>query len=155
MAPWTWVDVARPLTFADYQQGRDSALAAALTYAAGPSIAEQLVAAARSGGVEEALQSLDRLRTHPDNRYADMERKFIRAVQALNRAGLPDAAIAVGQRTGELFPGSADAFFLVGAFAEQAKRGDVALAAARHALSIDPNHRNARSLLERLSSRTQ
>lgn len=56
----------------------------------------------------------------------------------------------VGEMAAGRFAGSHDAHLVHAFVAEQAGKFDIAIAAARRALAIDANSRQARSLLERL-----
>ena len=149
--PWTAIDIAAPYRFADYVAGRDPALAVALAHLPGPTLGEQLADAARRGGATAALAALDAHIEAPSNRYSDFELDLSAAAQRLQADKLGDAALAVAGRAAARFPTIAR-LALVEAFIAEAN-GDAALAAdaARRAQAIEPDSREARSLLERLA----
>ena len=145
--PWTWVDVAAPLRFADYAAGRDPALEAALTYAPVPSLAEKLRGVERP---QEALKLITAHRADPRNRYANLERQVQAAAEQLSRDKKPDLAVLAAEHNARWYPASADAQLVLGILAERAGKRDLARAAAERAIALDPNSRPGRSLLQRL-----
>ena len=154
--PWTPVDVATPLTFADYAAGRDPALDAALRYAPTPALEERIVAAARSGGVPEIGKALTAYLADRSNRYADVEGQILAASQRLvDSEQRIEEALYVAQVATERFPRAVDAWSVLAHVGEAAGRLDVARTAATRTLELDPNNRWARSLVERLQSPTQ
>lgn len=146
--PWTAVDLATPYRFADYAAGRDPALDAALTYRPRPTLADLVVAA---NGTAAAVAALDTWLADPANRYADHEMELTRATSALLRAKQPAAAVATAERSVRQLPGSARAALVLAIAAEQAGDATRARNAGGRALELEPNNREARSLLERLA----
>jgi hypothetical protein len=148
---WTPVDVAAPLTLADYVAGRDPALEAALRYVPKPTLSEQIVTAARSGGVPEVRNTLTSYLADPSNRYGDVRDQLIVAPQLLaNDEKRNEEALYVAQFATERFAKDPDTWSVLAAVGESAGRADVARAAATRTLELDANNRYARSLLERL-----
>jgi hypothetical protein len=151
--PWTWVDVAAPLAFADYVAGRDPALEAALDYAPPVPLAERLTAAVRAGGVDAVAPLLDAYLTDPANRYADLARALVRAALDLNAAGGRAEAFAAASYAAEHFPEDVDAALVLAVVAEGAGRIEVARRESDRVLALDPNNRFVRSLRARLGPR--
>lgn len=150
-APWTWIDLAVPLTFADYSAGRDPALEAALDYAPAPPLEDRLIEAARKGGADGLKKAVEAYRSDPANRYANIELKLLRAAEALF-SDHRDEALTVAQLTTGYFPNSVDPVNVLAHFAEAAGRKELAERSGRRVLELDPNSRTARSLLERLAA---
>lgn len=143
--PWTWVDVAAPYRFADYAAGRDPALAAALGRQPQPSLAEQLRDAATGADVSRISDSFT---IDPVNRYADVERQMLIGAQTLAGGKHSEAALRLAELAAERFPQSHDSQLVYGILLERAGRLAAASDAARRALTLDPNSRQARSLVE-------
>lgn len=150
-APWTWVDLAVPLTFADYAAGRDPALEAALSYVPPPPLEQRLLEAARTGGAEGLERAVDSYRADPVNRYANVELKLLRAAEAMF-AEHREEALTVAELTARHFSDSVDPANVLAHFAEAAGRRELAERSGRRVLELDPNSRTARSLLERLAA---
>jgi hypothetical protein len=152
--PWTWVDVAAPLTFADYEAGRDPVLEAALSYQSGPSLREQLIAAAASGGAPAVRQAIAAIRADPVHRYANQMRQFVQGAELISAGGRQEAALAAAESAAQLFPDSIDAALVHAIVADRAGQADVARAEGARVLRLDPNNRFVRPLLERLGRAT-
>jgi hypothetical protein len=151
--PWTPVDVATPLTFADYAAGLDPALDAALRYTPSPSLEQQIIQAARSGGAAAVRNALTSYLAERSNRYADVEGQLLAASQRLvDHEKRNEEALYVAQLTTERFARSVDAWSVLAHVGEATSRYDVARMAAARTLELDPNNRWARSLMERLRS---
>lgn len=148
--PWTWVDVATPYGFADYVAGRDPALEAALTYVPPPPLRDRLIAAADTGGAEGLRQAVADYRSDPANRYAKVTTKLLVAAEYMNHAKRGEDAIIVAQEVAEQEPRSVDAANVLAHLAFWNKRNDLARQWAKRTLDLDPDHRWARSLLEKL-----
>lgn len=149
-APWTWMDVAAPLTFADYAAGRDPALEAALDYVRPELLDRRFLEAARVGGAEGLKKAVEAYRTDPVNRYANVRLKLVRSAEALFGAH-PEEALILAELTAGYFPDSADPATVLAIFAETAGRKELALSSARRAIELDPNNRQARAVLDRLT----
>ncbi|HEX8223160.1 MAG TPA: hypothetical protein VF605_05020 [Allosphingosinicella sp.] len=150
-APWTWVDLAVPLTFADYSAGRDTALEAALNYAPPSPLEQRLHEAARKGGQDGLKRAVEAYRTDPSNRYANIELKLLRAAEALFGEHREEALTVAELTTGH-FPDSVDPVSVLAHFAEAAGRRELAEKSGQRVLELDPNSRTARSILERLAA---
>lgn len=150
-APWTWVDLAVPLTFADYAAGRDPALEAVLSYVPPPPLEQRLLEAGRTGGAEGLKQAVEAYRADPANRYANVELKLLRAAEAMF-AGHREEALTVAELAVRHFPDSVDPVNVLAHFAEAAGRRELAERSGRRVLELDPNSRTARALLERLAA---
>jgi tetratricopeptide (TPR) repeat protein len=153
--PWTPIDAAVPLRFADYVAGRDAALEAAIGYRAAPALGERMTTAAREAGVAGVGAALDAYLAEESNRYRDIEADMFRGIQALNAARLGPESLELARLTAERFPASAEAHNLRALLAEALGERDLAMSAARRAIEIDPNQRSARSVLERLQAPRQ
>jgi hypothetical protein len=151
--PWTWVDVAAPLTFSDYAAGRDPALEAALSYSPGPSLRDQLLEAAKAGGVPRVRETLASYRSNRANRYQNLELLVRRAAESLSASNFPEEGYAVAQVGAEAFPQEANSFVALAFLAERAGKMEAAKEAAKRALALDPDNRQARSVLERSASK--
>lgn len=149
--PWTPIDIATPYRFADYAAGRDPALATALAHVPGPTLGEQLAAAARRSGPAAALAALDAHVEAPANRYSDFEIDLSGAAQRLYADKLGDAALAVARRAAERFPAIARLALVEAIIAEGVGNRAIATEAAVRALRLEPDNREARSLIERLA----
>jgi hypothetical protein len=149
-SPWTPVDIAAPLAFADYSAGRDPALEAALNYEPRPSIQQQLLAGAKAGGAAGAAGALAAYRADVANRYFDLEKELPKAGERISLAGEPEAGLIVAQLTAKEYPRSVDAWNVLASVAERLKRPEIAVPAARRTLELDPNNRFAQSVLQRL-----
>lgn len=148
--PYTPIDVAAPLAFADYASGRDPALEAALAYA-GPALApEGVVAAARQDGGPGVARLLRARLDDPALRWSDRERTLGQATAALLEAGLDDAALAAAKLNASAFPRGRLALAWLAYAAERAGEAETARDAAQTLLSLDRNQREMRALLERL-----
>ncbi|MEA3017706.1 MAG: hypothetical protein QOI38_2428 [Sphingomonadales bacterium] len=150
--PWTPIDVAAPLTFADYVAGHDPALEAAIGWHRQPTLSERVAAAGSSGGTAAVRAAAEAWLSDPVNRYRDLESDLIDAAVAADTPQQHAHALAVARLLAERFAASADAQYVLALIAERAGERETALAAARRSLAIDRNHRPARSLAERLQA---
>jgi hypothetical protein len=151
-SPWTWLDIATPLTFADYVAGRDPALEAALSYTPQPALRDRLLAAATAGGSAAVRQALDSYRGEVAHRYQNLPVLVPQAAEALYASKHPQEALAVAQIAAEEFPDSVDAALVLAYIAESTGPRDVALRSAKAALALDRNNRVARSMVERMEA---
>jgi tetratricopeptide (TPR) repeat protein len=148
-APWTWVDVAVPYRFADYAAGRDPVLEAALAYAPPAALVDRLATAA-AGGADAVERLAAAYAADPANRYANVQLELVRAAELLGAAHR-DAASRLAQANVRRFPDNVDAWNVLANLAAASGEREVALAAGRRALALDPNNRFAQGLLDRLS----
>ena len=151
-APWTGVDVAAPLTFAQYAAGRDPALEAVLAYSPRPPLSDQLVEAAKAGGVEGALGALATYRSDLRNRYQDFALTVPRAADRLYVMKQPEASFAVAEQAAHDYPASVDAWLVLAFIANLTHHRDVALEAVHRTLALEPDNRPAQDLLERMGA---
>jgi hypothetical protein len=145
--PWTWVDLATPYRFADYVAGRDPALGAALQFRPEPSLADRLKAAASPAVAREIVELH---LTDARNRYANVERDLLVAVEMLASAKRSEIGLVVAEMAARRFPASHDTQLVLGLLSERAGRLDAAAQAGLRAVSLDPNSRQGRALLERV-----
>jgi hypothetical protein len=144
--PYTWIDVAAPLKFADYAACRDPALEAALAYTPPKPLEDRLYEAAR-GGPEGARTAVRAFLDAPENRYANVKLLLPRAAETVFVKGHKAEAVAVAQAVAEALPKTIDSWVVLAYVA--LKNDDKALAshAATQALALDSNNRTARDLL--------
>ena len=151
-SPWTWVDIAAPLTFADYAAGRDPALETALNYVPQPPLADRLLEAARSGGAEAVRAAVEQFADDPAHRWANLPLQMAIAAESLHASEQSEAALIVARLGAARFPDHVDAVNVHAHIAAARAEGEEAIAAARRVLELDPNNRQARSLVERLQA---
>jgi len=151
-APWTGVDIAAPLKFADYASGRDPALDASLHYMPSPSLQDRLVEAAKTGGVKAVRDTLAAFQGDVANRYLNLGVLVPDAAEALYSAKQPEEAFAVAEIGARDYPTSVDANLILAYIAELTKRPDVALRASRRTLELDPTNRTARDIEARVKT---
>lgn len=150
-APWTGVDIAAPLTFADYARGVDPALEVALNYVPRPPLPERLLQAAKAGGVKATLDTLAAFRADPANRFLNLALMIPQAAEQLYIQNQIEAGYAVAEVGARAYPNSVDANVVLAYAADLAKHPDVALRAARRTLELDPTNRTARDIVDRLT----
>jgi len=140
-----------PITSDDYRAGRDPALQTILDPARRPSIAEALGPALAAG--DTALDAgLAQLRSLPLNRFRDLEGEVNAWGYRLLAGGNQEGAIAVFRLNTRAYPQSANTFDSLGEALAAAGRRNEAIAAYRHALSVNPGFQSSRAALERLGS---
>ena len=149
---WNSIDVAVPYRFADYAAGRDPVLEAALSDRQPKPLRSQLEEAAAAADADGVAAAFDRVAADPVNRYADLHYATTGAAMTLSRTeGAGDKALAAAQWAARKHPDSSMAATILAMAAEQQGRKADALAAAREALRLDRNNRNARTIAERLA----
>ena len=148
MRPWIPTDLAPGYRFADYVEGRDPALDAALGFSPDQKLDERLFKQAATDAA-----AISRTADDPLYRYADVETIGWRTALRLLRAKQQDAALALARWTAGRFPKSSDAATVRGMVADAAGLRDEAREAAATAIRLDPNNRNAQSLLGGLSAK--
>ena len=144
MRPFTPIDVAAAMTFADYAAGRDPGLEAALAFKP-ENLGDRLVAAAQLGP-EAAVRAAQTYVENPSRRYADVEADLVSAEQILLRQNQGPAALAVSRWSAARFPHNGDLATVLGYVAKAQGAKDDAVRALESALTIDPNNRSAQSL---------
>jgi hypothetical protein len=153
--PWTGVDIATPLTFADYVTGKDPALEAALNYTPKPSLTARLMQAAKVGGVRAVRDTLTAFQSDVANRYLNLGLMTAIAADALYSAKQPEEAFAVAEIGAQDYPNSVDANLLLAYIAAHTNRPDVALRAVRRTLELEPTNRTARDIEASLKATTK
>jgi hypothetical protein len=153
--PYTWIDVAAPLTFADYAAGRDPGVEAALAYVQPKPLREQLLAAQQAGGIEVVRAAVRTYWSDPAKRYANRTLHLLQTAEALNQSGAGESGFSVAQMVAEWEPRSVDAANVAAHLAHRNGRHDLARVWLKRVLELDPNHRVARSLLEQLEQPTK
>ena len=152
LRPFNPIQIAAPMTFADYVAGRDPALEAALAYQPEPSLTDRLVDAAVKGDAAGATQSAQAYVEDPAHRYRDLEREFINAEQSMVSRKQGAAALEVARWAVKRFPKSSD-LAVVRAYAANAEGAkEEARAAVAAALAIDPSNRAAMSVKESIEA---
>jgi len=147
--PWTPIDVAVAYTFADYVAGRDPVLEAALSYRPQPSLLDRLNSASKANGPAGAAAALSAWSSDPNHRYSDVPGDGVRFIQQMDDEA---AALAASRWLAERYPRHRDAQTLHALLAEAKGQKAEALSAARLSLALDPNERQARSVIERLTA---
>lgn len=148
--PWTWVDVATPYRFADYAAGRDPALEAALAYQPEPTLSEQLRSAASEAEARRVVETYLRNSRH---RYSNLEGQMLAAADALAAGKNSDVGLLVAELAAKRFPESHNAQLVFGILSERAGNLDAAAQAGNRAVAIEPNSRQGRSLVERVTGK--
>lgn len=151
--PWTWIDIAAPLSFAAYAAGQDPALEAALQYRPAASLDELVVAANRSGGAAGVQRLLAQHLADPALRYSDHATQWIDTALKLDVDSTRELAMLVADAAAAAFATSSDAAVVQASIAKSLGRFDAARAAGERALALNPNSRFARSLVESLPAR--
>jgi hypothetical protein len=155
MRDWTPVDVAAPLTFADYSSGRDTTLEAALAYRPRSSLASQVEAASKRNEGSPAESVARAWVDDPVNRFAYREGVLIDAIVELQGREKNQEALSLARWSAQHFPNSTDLASLHASIAEAAGLKEEAVRAGYAAMKNDPNNRFARSLLQRLGEGVQ
>jgi tetratricopeptide (TPR) repeat protein len=150
--PWTGVQLATPLTFADYAAGRDPALEAVFDYKPRPLLYPTLLDAAKTGGVPATMKALAAYKADRGNRYLNFASIEPQAGELLLGAKRPEEALAVAQDAAEAYPDSIDAWLVLAVVAQRLGHSGLSLDAARKTLALDPNNRSARNIMEKLGS---
>ena len=148
MRPWIPIEIAPGYRFADYADGRDPALEAALAFSPDQRLEERW-----SSESSQDRGGIERIADDPRYRYADVEAAGWRTALRLLRSKRNDAALALARWTAQRFPKSSDSATVRAMIAHAAGWMDEARSAANAAIALDPNNRNARSLLETLSAK--
>jgi hypothetical protein len=149
--PWTPVDIAAPLTFADYAAARDPALEAALAWTPRPPLRERIVEAGKSGGAAGIRKLVAEVEAEGRTAYAANELEYAEAVQSLAQAKLFDAAIAAAELGVARYPRDANLATVFAYVGDWSGRPGIASLWARRTLELDPNNRIIRPLLDKLA----
>lgn len=147
--PWTPVDLAAPLTFADYAAARDPALEAALAWTPRPPLRQRIVEAGRAGGPGAIRKLIAQEEKDGRSAYASNEIEYAEAVQSLGHAKLFDAAIAAAELGVARYPDDANLATVFAYVGDWSGQPELALKWARRTLELDPNNRIVRPLIEK------
>jgi hypothetical protein len=148
--PWIAPHVAVPARFAEWRDGVDPVLDAALEVIERGTVSEHALAAARTGGVAAALAACRTwVERHP-NPWRSIEGDLAATVRRGLDLGPDEPLLAVAQAGAELFPHSAGSWSRLGQTQSALGRRAEAIASLRHALELDAEWGPARALLERL-----
>jgi Tfp pilus assembly protein PilF len=98
-------------------------------------------------------RALDAFAGDPRNRYANHALQMAIAAELLAGAKRVDEGLQVVELAAARFPDSLDVHLVRAFVAERAGDLPLASSSARRALAIDPNNRQARSLLERVDEK--
>jgi hypothetical protein len=150
--PWTAPEVAAPLAFADWRDGRDPALAAALAWRPEAPLHARLVAALDEGGIARVAAVYDAYAGEIAHRYADLDRELKLAAIDRLRAGRAAGAAALMRFAADRFPDDPVVHYLLASAGIAAGDRELAARAVARTLELDPNHREARALAERLQA---
>lgn len=145
--PYTWIDVAAPLKFADYAACRDPALEAALAYAPPTPLEDTFYEAARTGGLAGARKFVTAYLTAPAHRYAHVQLLLPRAAEMVFVKGHKPEAVLVSQAVAEALPKTVDSWVVLAYVALKNNDKPTAQHAAEQAIVLDANNRTARELL--------
>lgn len=106
------VEIGLPVkdSIADFLEGRDTALEAALAYAPADGVAEQIIASYDGGGINAALITWARYRTDPATAHLDLEASGNRLGDHLLEAGELRFAASIYLLNREFHPNSIDAY---------------------------------------------
>jgi len=153
MRPFTPIDIAAPLTFGDYVAGRDPALEAALAFKTEEKLADQLQAAAKSGGSAASVKAATSYVDNPAHRYRDVERELIVSEQVLLERKQGAAALEVSRWAAKRFPRNSDLATVWAYVANAQGEKEEARRAIAAALAIDPSNRSAQSIKELIDNK--
>jgi len=143
-------DAYTPLTSEAYRNGQDPAMTAALSWKAGPAVADSvaaLVTAGDSAGAERLLRSAQQ---QPVNRYRSFEAEINALGYRLLGGGSSAHAVTVFRINTQVYPHSANAFDSLGEALLTTGQREAGIAAYRQALRIEPGFPPSRQALQRL-----
>jgi hypothetical protein len=149
--PYTWIDVAAPLSFADYAACRDPALEAVLAYHPPEPLEDVLFRASRDEGIAGANAAVRTYLAAPANRYSNVRTALPRAAELVLRKGHKTEALLSAEAVADALPNALDAWVVLAFVALQNGNKSLGRTAADRALALDPNDRTARSLLDQAS----
>ena len=151
--PFTPIDIAAPLTFADYVAGRDPGLAAAMAFTGESNLADRLEATAKNSGAQASVAAAKAYVDDPAHRYRDVERELVVSEQALLERKQRPAALDVSRWAAKRFPRNSDLATVWAYIANaQGAKGEARQAIAT-ALAIDPSNRSAQSIGESIDKK--
>jgi tetratricopeptide (TPR) repeat protein len=147
---WQAPDLSTELSFADYRAGRDPAMDAILSHKPGPSIVDQVRAAADKNDYAGAKEAVMTFIKDPFHKYATVESDINRLGYEFMNAKKLDQAVFVLKLNVEIYPGSFNTWDSLGE--AYMNRGEKELAIENYAKSLELNPRNygARDQLAKL-----
>ena len=151
--PFTPIDIAAPLTFADYVAGRDPGLVAAMAFIGESNLTDRLEAAAKNTGAQASVAAAKTYVDDPAHRYRDVEREFVVSEQALLDRKQGPAALEVSRWAAKRFPRNSDLSTVWAYVANALGAKDEARQAIAAALAIDPSNRSAQSIRESIDKK--
>lgn len=136
--------------FADYEAGRDAALATVIACGSAPPLGARLAEALAAGDTALASRLFYEHRQAPANRYANVEGEVNTAGYQLLSAGRVEDAVYVFRLNTAAYPESANTHDSLGEALERAGRRDEAAESYRRALALDPDFSTSREGLRRV-----
>jgi len=149
---WTAPDIAAELRSEDYAAGRDPALAAALAYRVEPGLALRLRSALDAGGVPAAELAFREYTADARFVYRSELYELVSLAFDLARQKRLAEAVRVQQMNVERNPTLPDAHAALGELYLAQEKRDLAKAAYRRALELDPRHFVSMDRLAKLGS---
>jgi Peptidase family S41 len=143
-------DAYAPLTSEMYRRGDDPAVAAALSWKAGPAVADSVAALVTTGDSAAAERLLRSVQQQPVNRYRSLEAEINALGYRLLGSGAAAQAVTVFRINTQVYPHSANAFDSLGEALVTTGQRDAGIAAYRQALRIDPTFPPSQQALQRL-----
>jgi len=150
---WKAPDLATELTFKDYENNVDPALAVVLQYTTRKSLNELLKEASSSNNSGAIAETFKRWRRDPLNKYINGESQVNRLGYELLAGKQIDRAIEIFKLNSEQYPESANTFDSLGD--AYAAHGDTALAIKNYerALLLEPTNSAAKESLDKLRAK--
>jgi len=143
-------DAYAPLMSEMYRRGDDPAVAAALSWKAGPAVADSVAALVTTGDSTAAERLLRSVQQQPVNRYRSLEAEINALGYRLLGSGAAVQAVTVFRINTQVYPHSANAFDSLGEALVTTGQRDEGIAAYRQALRIDPTFPPSQQALRRL-----
>ena len=141
--------IATDLTWNDYVHQLDPALNAALRWQPKRTLAEQIDDVLRSG--RSAREIARAFQADRANRYVNVESSLNSLGYRLLQAGKVTGAIEVFEINTTLYPASGNVYDSLGEAYVAAGKNELALAAYRKAVALDPGNSNAADMVRQLS----
>ena len=150
---WKAPDLATELTFKDYENNVDPALAVVLQYTTRKSLNELLKEASSSNNSGAIAETFKRWRRDPLNKYINGEAQVNRLGYELLAGKQIDRAIEIFKLNSEQYPESANTFDSLGD--AYAAHGDTALAIKNYerAMVLEPTNSAAKESLDKLRAK--
>lgn len=143
-------DAYAPLTSEAYRRGEDPALAAVMSWTAGPAVADAVAAAVARGDSAGAEELLRGAQGNSVNRFRSLEAEINALGYQLLGRGSTAQAVTVFRINTAVYPHSANAFDSLGEALLAAGQREAGIAAYRRALAISPGFPPSQQALQRL-----